>query len=413
MASQDPIPAAARRLIASAFFMDAGFFLVLAAIPYQVLALGGGAVALGAVPSISSVTYIVTTLAAGRWSDRHGRRRLACWGNACFILFALISSRIGSLPLQALAMPLLGFGTALYWPVVQAAIGDLAGGGRLTRAIGLFNVSWSAGKMLGYLLGGVLLATLGLRGAFAAGALLVAIASVCLPRGGGEPGGAEPAGRPRPQASPPPPAEPGAAPSPERPAAPDAPLRRAFRHMAWIANFAAYGAGGVLNHHLPKWFAVRGWDEWRFGALLALVFLGQTAAFLLLAGRVRFAYSVRRLLLPQAAAAVAMGLLPLAGAYGLLAAAAPLLGAAFGVCYAASIFYSLDTGEGRGRNAGIHESLVGAGVFMVPLLGGIGARLGGWLGIPYLLSACCLWAAVAWQWARWRRAMRAQADGAR
>jgi len=66
-----------RKLFTSAFFMDAGFFLLVAAIPYKVLALGGGSLELGLTPTVSSLFYIVLTQLAGRGSDRWGRYRMA------------------------------------------------------------------------------------------------------------------------------------------------------------------------------------------------------------------------------------------------------------------------------------------------------------------------------------------------
>jgi predicted MFS family arabinose efflux permease len=376
-----------RRMMVSAFFMDAGFFLVLAALPYRVLALGGGPLALGLAPAISSLAYIVLTQLTGRWSDSAGRFGMTAWGTAAFTAFAVLAFTVERLPLLLLVMPLLGAGNALYWPAVQAAVGDLAGPGRLTREIGRFNVAWSAGKTVGYLAGGLLLAATDFRTAFLAGAGLVVAAFVALPRGRALPAMARDSHR--------------AAAS--EPAVPEQ-TRLAFRRMGWLANFAAYGAGGVLGHQLPKWFAAAGWHEARFGVFLCAVFLGQTVAFALLAGRVRFTYSARRLLLPQAAAALALAALPFVGSFGWLVAAAPLLGATFGVCYAASIYYSLNTAQGKGRNAGIHESLVGAGNFAVPLLGGAAARWSGRLAAPYGIAALVLVASLAAQAVLARRA---------
>jgi len=349
-----------------------------------VLALGGGPLALGLTPAISSVTYIVLAQLAGSWSDRFGRYRLTIWGNVCFAGFAVLAYRIPQLPLLMLAMPLLGAGAAMYWPVVQAAIGDLAGPGRLAREVGRFNVSWSAGKALGYLAGGLLLAGFGFRTAFLTGAALVTMSLLFLPRPRALPGELREAHR-----------------APGETIAVSEERRRAFRHMAWLANLAAFGAGGVLNHQLPKWFAELGWHEGRFGVFLCAVFGVQTVVFALLAGRVRFAYSAWRLLLPQLAAGLVMASLPWCRSFGGLLALTPLLGGALGVCYAASIYYSLHTSTGKGRNAGIHESLIGVGNLALPVLGGVAVRLTGRLGAPYPLAAFVILAAVAVQLAWW------------
>jgi len=380
MQPADTTAALLRRLYASALCMDAGFFLVLAALPFKVIALGGGPLALGAVPAISSVTYILLTLIAGRQSDRVGRFGMSLWGCGCFAAFCGLAHASRQLGALALAMPLLGTGAALYWPAAQAAVGDLAGPAGLARAIGRFNVAWGLGKGAGFLLGGMLLAGPGFGAAFGAGAALVAASFLMLPRGRALPPAVRTAHR-------------AASVDSAVPAATGA----VFRRMAWLANFGAFGAAGVLNHQLPKWFAAAGWGEARFGGLLGAVFLTQAGAFLLLAGRVRFAWSVKRLLVPQIAAALAMAAVPLAPGWGALLAIAPLLGGAFGVCYAASIYYSLHTPAGRGRNAGIHESLIGAANFAVPLAAGAASRATGQLALPYPLAAAVMGVVVAAQ----------------
>jgi len=352
--------------------MDGAFFLILAAIPFKVLSLGGGPVALGLVPALGAVTYIVLTPLAGRLSDRVGRTWLCLAGNTILIGFTFLAYRSGELSLLLLAIPLMGVGKALYWPGVQAAVGDLSAGGRLERNIGFFNVAWSSGKSLGFLACGLLLGAFGFRTTFLCGAAMVVLAFVLLPRGR--------LVRPRRPAGDVEGEQIAAAEVPE-------PLRRTFRHMAWLANLAAYGAGGVLAHHLPKWFAEIGWHEGRFGLFLGAIFLVQTVAFVLLAGTLRFTYSARFLLIPQLLAGIGLLTLPWLQTLGEFLLLAPVLGFTFGIAYAASIFYSLHTRTERGFYAGIHESLIGVGGFLPPLLGGLLAGWSGWLGAPYLLAS--------------------------
>jgi MFS family permease len=381
-----------RRLFLSSFCMDAGYFMILAALPYKVLALGGGSLALGTVPAVASIVYIVMTQVAGSWSDRIGRHRLTLVGCVSLALSAVLAWRAPSLAALAAAMPLLGLGSSLYWPPIQAAVGDLSTGGGLGRNTGGFNAAWCSGKAFGYFACGLILARVSFGAAFLAGVVLVAGAFLSLPWRAEEPAGSVPAERP-------PEADAMAKDAdwpPER-------ERALYRRMAWTANFAAYGATGVLNHQLPKWFTTLGWGEGRFGLFLGAVFLSQTAAFALLGARVRFSYSVRRLLLPQAGACLVMLTLPAWRAYGILLALAPVLGFAFAMCYTASIYASLHTESGKGRFAGIHESLVGAGTFLMPLVGGLAVRIGGRLELPYLLSAAAILVAVGMQVGWWAR----------
>lgn len=388
-----------RRVYIAAFFMDGAFSLMMAAIPFKILALGGGPMALGIVPAVASLTYIVFAQLAGRWSDR-GDRTWFCLAGSCVLIgFAFLAYPVGELELLILLMPVMSLGKALFWPALQAAVGDICPASRLARITAYFNIAWSGGKGLGFLAGGLLLAAFDFRITFLCGgglalcSLLALAGRRLVPSAGSGPG----------------PTNEGSRSPADRVAEPDEPgvipaeIRRTFRHLGWLANLAANGMAGVLVYHLPKWFAVRGWDESRFGLVLAAIFLAQTATFFLLAGRIRFAYSVPRLLIPQLAAGLVVAAVPWLGSYWLLLALTPVLGASFGISYEASIYYSLHARTGRGRNAGVHESLVGLGGFLPPLLGGLAASASGWLGAPYLLAAACLFLALWWQYALWRR----------
>jgi MFS family permease len=253
-------------------------------------------------------------------------------------------------------------------------------------------VAWSSGKALGFLAGGFLLAAFGFRTTFLSGAVLVALAFLILPKSE-TPKISDP-GLPN-QSLPIPPGN--FSPS----------LRQTFRHMAWLANLTAYGGAGVLGHHLPKWFAQFDWPESKFGLFLGAIFLVQTFTFFLLAGFIRFTYSPRWLLLPQVGAGIALLSVPLWNSFGIFLGLAPILGLAFGISYAGSLYYSLDTLASRGWYAGIHEALVGAGGFLPPLLGGLLATWWGWLGAPYLLAGLGILLSVCLQGQLWRRFRKA------
>jgi MFS family permease len=377
-----PLP---RRVHLAAFCMDGSFFLMAAAVPYKVLQLGGGPAILGLVPAVAGLTYVVLAQVAGRWSDRHPRPRLCRTGSAVLIGFALVLPLCRSLLLLLLLVTVMSLGKALFWPPLQSLLGDLSRSGRLARNTSLFNIAWSGGKALGFLSAGWLLARGGFAAAFLVGAVLALGALLAVPsrderrrvRSTGPTGG-------------------------ER----LAPVPRAFLHVAWLANLVAYGAAGVLNYHLPQWFTQLGWNQERFGLLLGVIMAAQTTVFVLLAVRPRSGRSLSWFLLPLAGAMVAMALLPLLRSYGLLLALAPLLGIAFGSSYAASIYYSLEAPAQRGRNAGIHESLIGLGGLVPPFLGGLAADWSGRLEAPYLLSAVLILAALLTQLAMWQRLAR-------
>ena len=389
-----------KRLLAAAFFTDAGFFLLLGAVPYKVLQLGGGPVALGLIPAVSSLCYVVLAFYGGKISDRVGRYRMTRFGNLTLIVFSCLAYASPSLTRLALCMPLLGLGAALFWPAVQAAVGDLSEGrGALERHAGRLNVSWCSGKAIGYFTGGMLLAHYDFKTAFLSVIGFMALSILSLPREERISDEFRQSHRGAARREP----DAGTAPEADVPLA----LRATFRRMAWLANFAAYGATGIMNHQMPKLYQELGWPESRFGLFLGLIFGAQALAFLLLSTRMRLSYSAGRLIVPQALAAAAILAIPFATRYPVALLLTPVLGISFGICYQASIFYSLHTDAGKGRNAGIHESLIGAAGFLMPALGGFGVLLSGWIGAPYLIAGAVILAAVGVQLFWWRGSLRA------
>ena len=376
---------ALRGFFLSAATMDGGFFLIMVAMPFKVLALGGGALELGLVPAIGAVAYIVCAPLAGHWSDRVSRTLLCFGGGLVLVVCAVLALLIRRLELLLALQALMGLGKALYWPAVQATLADVSPGSRRIAVLGRFNVAWSTGKTLGFLIGGVLLACCGFRAVYLAGAASVVVAFVLLPKGRAVAAAVTAvAAQPATDAT--------------RSDAPGDPARlRRFLLMAWVANTAAYGAFGILTHHLPQWFAQHGWDAARYGWFLGAILASQTVVFVLLAGPVRLAWSAWRLWLPQALALVAVALIPVLPDLAALLLVAPVIGLGCGVCYTASIFYSLEAATARGRNAGIHEGLIGAGGFLPPLVAGLLVRAGLGLAAPYLLAAGLLAVALVVQ----------------
>jgi len=349
--------------------MDGGFFLIMVAMPFRVLDLGGGSLALGLVAAVGAVAYIVAAPLAGRWSDRTDRRLLAFLGAVSLVVCAVAAWLVREVSLLIGLQVLMGLGKALYWPPIQATVGDLASDETRGAVLGRYNLSWSGGKSLGFVLGGVLLARFGFQAAYLAGAVCVVIAALMLPR-------ISPA-----KVSPP-----GAAPqSPPGDSAPNT-----FLHMSWIANTAAYGAFGILTYHLPQWFVHRGWDADRYGWFFGAVLGTQTLVFLLLGAGRPVRWTPLLLWLPQLLALLAVAVLPLWTGFAALLLSAPLVGLGCGACYQASITASLTEAGVRGRRAGIHEGLIGAGGFVPPLLAGLLVRLDLGLSAPYVLAAALL-----------------------
>ena len=87
----------------------------------------------------------------------------------------------------------------------------------------------------------------------------------------------------------------------------------------------------------------------------------------------------------------------------LLLLLAPFVGVGLGFVYASSIYYSLHGPTDHGKYAGLHEAVLGAGTFLVPLAGGALADLTRDLRMPYGFAAAATLAAIGIEEGLYRR----------
>lgn len=343
-----------QRLALAAFCTDLALYLLMLSLPYRVLDLGASSLVLGLVPLLCSGPYSVTALLAGRVSDRWPRRGPIRAGLALTILAAVVLAHVQSIGAVLAAVVFVGIGLGFFWPSLQAGFSEVLAGRDLDRLTRRFNIAWSAGKGLGLLAGGLLLGAIGPHGIawLAAGAwLAAALALPAMPRPGDH--------------------------SVVIHADPDRPgveRQRAFLRAAWLANGIAFGVTATLNHHLPKVLLAAGIEARGFGLFLGLVFLAQLLLFVLLGAHRSWRYRSVPLLAMQALLAVAVFMVPYSSSLPMLLLFAPVFGAGLGFAYQSSLYYSLHAPLGRGRQAGVHESVLGITGATIPLVGGAVAK---------------------------------------
>jgi MFS family permease len=343
-----------RRLLTVSLLFNAANYLAWSVIPARAaFDLHAGKDELGFLPVLGGVTYILAAPRVGRLSDRIPREALARFGIGGWALFCLLAWRSDSMAMLYGASILDGLAQAFVWPGLQARIGDVSGGRDLERNLGTFSLSWSLGKTLGFF-GSSALVHPDPGILLGCGALALALVFLFpAPRHG--------------HGTLPPEEDDGLTPGD----------RARFRMAGWIANFAGFGMGATMVYLYPGLLRDWGREPWHHGAVVGTVYLAQTAGFHLF-GRWT-AWHWRGGPLFAAAAAGAGALLVMAGGapLPLALAAAAVLGLSIGLCYMASIYYSVHAPEDRGARAGIHEAVVGAGNFSVPFLAGQAAERSG------------------------------------
>lgn len=371
------------RYCVAAFIYDWFVFVYWTAVPVRAVEFGASSTQLALLQAAATIPYVLNSLFVGPLADRWSKSLLARVGCLVAALACAWTAHAPGLAMLFVGAPLLGIGSSIFWPPVQGGIGAESDPRRMERALGTFNVMWSLGKAIGFAVAGKMVDDLG-----HAWVLWISAASALaiLPLYPSD----IPASR---------------EPLPEE----EAPRgRAAFRSMAYVANFAAFGVGATLQNQFFKYLKASVTTsavslETYFGLFLGAVFLAQTAMFFLLQRGAGWTYRRwplygAQLLSAGALAAIAFLRDPLP-----LLLAAPLVGVGIGFTYASSIYYSLHGPSDHGRYAGLHEAVLGAGSFVVPLLGGALADLSGDLRSPYLLAALVSAASLAPQEWLYRR----------
>jgi len=387
-----PVILRPRFLYAYAFIMNSTTGVMVVSIPLLAIRFGAGPLMLGLLGSVGSLVYTLACPFAGRISDAHvlpdtlrpvnGRRRsimLSCALLICVDLCILFAAGIRDLLIMAACGSLC---SAFFWPPLQAWLTEAPGEDSLSDRLGIFNLSWSLGIMIGPMIGGCLFAAdyrfPWFYGVAAASCMLVSLFALRIspPRSGDVPSTQEMA----------------------------TPHRRhgIFLPLSLWANFVCWFCLANVQSLYPKYAVSVGFSPQIIGSFLFLIGAAQSLCFIVLRSRPAWQFRYGPLILAHAAAGGGILALSRVVSLPLIAASLPPLGCALGLSYYSSIYYSLCVSGDTGRRAGIHERMVGSGFFVGPITGGVIAR---YLNMrsPFILCGLLLLATSVGEAILWAR----------
>ena len=111
---------------------------------------------IGVLVAIYPAVWGIGQIFTGAWSDRVGRKWLIVWGMALQAIGIGVTALAGQFTGFALGAVLLGAGTAMVYPTLLAAIGDVAHPTWRASAVGVYRLWRDLGYAVGALLAGLL-----------------------------------------------------------------------------------------------------------------------------------------------------------------------------------------------------------------------------------------------------------------
>jgi len=311
-----------------------------------------------AAAAVIGLFYALSAWQAGRFAQKHGlftSVKIGFGGMfASLVIGALLHSAAGAI-LMAVAFSIF---MCFTWPALEALVTECEAPGRIPHAVGIYNITWAVANASAFFIGGTIIKLFGYNGIFLVplAFLVLEFALVLkaeklfqtLPAGLGHH------------------APPETIPNANRPTAKRA---KSFLHMAWLSNPFAYIAINTLIAVLPGLAEKFHLSTMQAGFACSLWGFARLAVFIVLWKWTGWHYRFRWL-------AGAFGLLILSFATILLApailfmlAAQVFFGAAIGLIYYSSLFYSMDATDTKSEQGGIHEAVIGVGNCLGPAVG--------------------------------------------
>jgi len=315
--------------------------------------------------ALIGLIYVIASLQGGRFGQRRGYFNALKLGFGVMILALAGGWWFDSATGLVLATGLFIGGTCFIWPTIEALVSEGEDAVGLPRMVGTYNVAWAATNVLALFGGGTLVEKFGYKTIFFVPmavfvVLLALVFRLQRHAHAARADGHEPAPAPAPDLHRPSPAK-----------------TRAFLRMAWLANPFAYLAINTFIPLLPTLAAHFQLSPMFAGFACSLWGFARLGTFIALWAWTDWHYRFRWLVTAFATLIVSFAAILIVPSLAvlLLAQLAVLLlaqiffGAAIGLIYYSSLFYSMDASEAKGEHGGIHEAAIGVGNCIGPAVG--------------------------------------------
>jgi len=302
--------------------------------------------------ALGGFVYIIAAWQGGKLAQRYGCIRLIYIGCGIVILSLALGMVLPTATAQVMVFCLWTVGVCFIWPALETLISQRAGA-ELAKMVGIYNVTWAAGAAVGYFTTGILIEKLGMASLFWLPLGLTAVELALLPcaarllkkekdRHGQEEN--------------------------LTPAVCEADAKR-FLLMAWIANPFSYVAINTVIPLIPSIAEKLSLSTGMAGIVCSLWMFARLAAFAAFWRWTGWHYRFRWLAGSFLLMIVCFFGFLMAQSIALLLVAQVGFGLSIGLIYYSSLYYSMNVTTNHGSNAGLHEAMIGAGLFIGPAVG--------------------------------------------
>jgi predicted MFS family arabinose efflux permease len=310
--------------------------------------------------AFNGFVYVFASWQGGRFVQRFGAIRSIYLG--CFMFIAVMAAGffLHWAFAQIIIFSLWTISVCFIWPAIEASVCENAGT-KLPDRVGYYNITWAASSAIAYFTAGMLLEHLGMRSLFWIPFLLVVVSiivfSFAIKASAAKVSSSD-------KQPPPPPTEkkpPGNA--------------RNFMHLAWLANPLSYVAINTLIPLIPSLSSRLGLTTSLAGIFCSIWLFARLGAFFILWRWTGWHYQFKWLAGAFAILIACFAGIILTSSLPILLAAQIGFGLSIGLVYYSSLYYSMNASEEKGAHGGLHEAMIGAGLFLGPACGGGGLAL--------------------------------------
>jgi MFS family permease len=302
--------------------------------------------------AFGGLVYVFASWKGGAFAQRHGYYFSINLGFCIFALSMALGLIFHSACAQVLIYALWSIGVCFIWPSIEAIVCE-GSGKKLPDMVGFYNITWAGGSAIAYFFAGILLERCGLQSLFWIPLAIVAVETVLLILIKNF-------------------AQKKTAPIVPIPLIHGSGVHRDaahFMHLSWLANPLAYVAINTVIPLIPSISAHLGLSTGLAGIVCSIWLFARLSAFIFLWRWTGWHYRFGWLSGAFCLMIACFALIVVAGSMPLLLVAQIIFGFSTGLIYYSSLLYSMNASEKKGAHGGLHEAMIGTGLFLGPATG--------------------------------------------